>query len=150
MTTTRIVRGHRNDYVVATPNKLCRYRADDFFGKEPETIEWINGFNEGAVFWDVGANVGLYSIYAARERNAHVWAIEPSVFNLECLARNIYLNDVSELVCILPIALSDKTGASLLRMSSTEWGGALSTFDKEYGFDGKNWQRFSDFKPLVC
>ena len=32
--------------------------------KEPGTIAWIEGFTEDDVFWDVGANVGLYSLYA--------------------------------------------------------------------------------------
>ena len=33
--------------------------------KEPETLEWINSFEyrENSIFWDVGANIGLYSIY---------------------------------------------------------------------------------------
>ena len=39
----------------------------------------------GGVFVDIGANIGLYSIYAAKCRNIKVFAFEPSVFNLEFL-----------------------------------------------------------------
>ena len=46
-------------------NSITKYRNDTFFIKEPETLEWINSFEKNENFWDVGANVGLYSIYAA-------------------------------------------------------------------------------------
>ena len=40
---------------------------DEFFTKEKETIEWINSFekNKNMILWDIGANIGIYSIYAA-------------------------------------------------------------------------------------
>ena len=53
------------------PNQLTQYRVDSFFTKEPETLEWIDNFmdNKNIIFWDIGANVGLYSIYAAIKFN---------------------------------------------------------------------------------
>jgi len=30
-----------------------------------ELIEWIDGFRPNGVFWDIAANVGLYTLYAA-------------------------------------------------------------------------------------
>jgi len=75
---------------LATPNFLNRYRHKTFFSKEPETLQWMDGFKKEAVFYDIGANVGLYSIYAAKKRNAKVFSFEPSFFNLEFLARNVY------------------------------------------------------------
>ena len=49
-------------------NWLTRYRIESFYTKEPETIEWVNNFISGS-FWDIGANVGLYSIYASKINN---------------------------------------------------------------------------------
>jgi FkbM family methyltransferase len=123
--------------LLAAPNWLCRFRAATFSTKEPETLEWIDALPPDAVLWDVGANVGLYSVYAAKHRNARVYAFEPSVFNLELLARNANLNHVSDRICIVPLALSDASGPSQLRMTSTDWGGALSTFGRDFGWDGK-------------
>jgi FkbM family methyltransferase len=123
-------------YNFAIPNILCVYRADTFSSKEPETLDWIDTIEPGSIFWDIGANVGLYSVYAAK-KGCKVYAFEPSVFNLEVLARNANLNDVTNLISIIPGALSDKTGFGTLNMTSTQIGGALSTFDKLYGFDGK-------------
>jgi FkbM family methyltransferase len=118
------------------PNMLNRFRAESFSTKEPETLEWLDALPEGSTLWDVGANVGLYSIYAAKKKNCRVIAFEPSVFNLELLARNLFLNDLQNQVTIAPFALSDDLGTSLMRMTTTEWGGALSTFGKEVGWDG--------------
>jgi FkbM family methyltransferase len=87
------------------PNALCRYRAESFSSKEPETLTWLEGVPEVAVLWDIGANVGLYSIYAARKVQARVFAFEPSVFNLELLARNIFLNGLQDRVTIVPVEL---------------------------------------------
>jgi FkbM family methyltransferase len=132
----------------AVPNALCEWRAQTFSAKEPETLQWIDSIPEGAVLWDVGANVGLYSVYAAKKRNCRVFSFEPSVFNLELLARNISLNGLTEQVCIIPLALSDHLGNSTMRMTTTEWGGALSTFGKDFGWDGKQIQQVFQFKTV--
>lgn len=118
------------------PNALTKYRADSFSTKEPETLEWIDRIPNDAVLWDIGANVGIYSCYAAKCRGCKVFSFEPSVFNLEILARNIFLNDLTDLVTIVPLPLSDALATSKLNMTSTDWGGALSTFHQDYGHDG--------------
>lgn len=130
------------------PNLLNEFRAQTFSIKEPETLEWIDKIPEGSVLWDVGANVGLYSCYAAKKRRCRVFAFEPSVFNLEVLARNIYLNNLTDLVTILPLPLSELSGTNKLNMTTTEWGGALSTFGNTYGFDGKSLDKKFEFSTM--
>jgi FkbM family methyltransferase len=120
------------------PNSVNRYRAETFLTKEPETLEWLDRIPAGSVVWDIGANVGLYTCYAAKVRKCRVFAFEPSVLNLELLARNIYANDLCELVTIVPLPLSDKLSFNTLNMSSIEWGGAKSTFKENYGHDGRH------------
>jgi FkbM family methyltransferase len=132
----------------SVPNSLNRFRADTFSTKEPETLKWIDGFPEGAIFWDIGANVGLYSIYAAKTRQCDVYAFEPSVFNLELLARNSYLNELTEKICIVPLALTNQLTKNTLNMTSTEWGGALSTFGHDFGWDGKTIEKVFAFQTL--
>lgn len=119
-----------------TPNPLTRWRAETFSQKEPETLEWIDNIEDGSVLWDIGANVGLYSIYAAKYRGLRVYGFEPSVFNLELLGRNCAINNVVDRVTIIPLALSDQTGVNTMRHSSTGWGGALSSFGVSFGADG--------------
>ena len=33
--------------------------------KEPDTINWIDNFNQNDTFFDIGANVGVFTCYAA-------------------------------------------------------------------------------------
>jgi FkbM family methyltransferase len=119
------------------PNSINKYRANTFLTKEPETLEWLDRIPQGSVFWDIGANVGLYTCYAAAQRKCRVFAFEPSVLNLELLARNININNLSEAVTIVPLPLSNELSFATLNMSSLEWGGAKSTFKEDYGHDGK-------------
>lgn len=121
----------------SAPNSLSMWRVDSFSTKEPETLDWIDQIPNGSVLWDIGANVGLYSCYASKKKECRVFAFEPSVFNLELLARNIHLNGLEHLVTIIPIPLSDKCSISHLNMTSVSWGGAMSTFGQDYGHDGE-------------
>jgi FkbM family methyltransferase len=130
------------------PNRLCRWRVDTFSSKEPETLDWIDEIPLGAILWDIGANIGLYSVYAAKKSKCKVWAFEPSVFNLELLARNIYLNSLTNDICIVPFALSDKLGTSKLQLTTTELGGALSTFGQDFGWDGKAVKKVFEFQTV--
>src|SRR5882724_5820112 len=70
------------------PNTSVKWRVDTLLEKEPETIEWIDSFKEGEVFYDVGANIGLYSVYAAARRKSPVVAFEPDARNYALLVEN--------------------------------------------------------------
>jgi FkbM family methyltransferase len=130
------------------PNQLNRFRASSFATKEPETLEWIDSLDFNSVLWDIGANVGLYSCYAAKSRNCIVYAFEPSIFNIEILARNIFINNLEDCITIVPLPLSDKTSESSLNMTSTDWGGALSTFGEIYGQNGNAMKKIFTFKTI--
>ena len=123
-------------------------RAATFLSKEPETLEWIDSIPDNCVLWDVGANIGLYSVYAAKMRGCKVYAFEPSVFNLELLARNIFLNNLVKNITVLPLPISDKLQESTLNMSNTDLGGALSTFGETYGDDGKQIKKVFEFTTI--
>ena len=49
-------------------------RTETLLTKEPTTCPWIDTFKEGEVLFDVGANVGLYSIYAGAVKRARVFS----------------------------------------------------------------------------
>jgi FkbM family methyltransferase len=148
MTRTQAVEHGGVKLVFAVPNALNQYRVDTFSTKEPETLQWIDEFQPGSVVWDIGANVGLYSCYAAKARGCRVFAFEPSVFNLELLARNVFLNQLTDQITIVPLPLSDGLTASKLNMTTTHWGGALSTFGQSYGHDGDPIGKVFEFSTL--
>ena len=135
-------------FLFSTPNSLTHFRVTTFSSKEPETLAWIDSIPIHSVFWDVGANVGLYSCYAAKAKHCRVFSFEPSVFNLEVLARNIYLNKLSDKISILSFPLSNSLAFNELKMSSFEFGGALSTFGEDYGQDGKPLNEIFSFNTI--
>ncbi len=100
-------------------------------GSEPDTLEWIRAFPDGACLWDVGANVGVFSLYAALSGNVRVVAIEPAANTFSTLARNIDLNRMNDRVSAYCAAFSNKTGLDTLYMSGVESGGVWHGFGTE-------------------
>ena len=64
----------------------------ELVGREPETIDWIDGFEVPCTFWDIGANVGAYTLYAALRPGISTLAFEPSPASYAALCRNIEVN----------------------------------------------------------
>jgi FkbM family methyltransferase len=118
-----------------TPNDQTHWRARTLFTKEPVTIEWIDTFKLGEVFFDVGANVGGYSVWAAKRRGVKVFAFEPESGNYALLCRNFVLNEVNGLAYCC--ALYDKNRMSVINLSSQETGGGCNTFDQVLGPERK-------------
>jgi FkbM family methyltransferase len=119
-----------------TPNRICNFRHQTFSTKEPEMIEWIEEYG-GGVFFDIGANIGIYSLYYAQAKEGNIYSFEPSVFNLRQLAKNISVNELSERITIVSNPLSETTGTAKFINGSADEGGALSAFGVEYGYNGE-------------
>lgn len=119
----------------ATPNPVTVWRVQTILQKEPITIEWIASFAPGCVLVDVGANVGMYSMLAAVTRQARVFAFEPESQNFAVLNRNIVMNEVQDLVCAWPAALSNSSGLDRLHVSSFRIGGSCHSFGEALDFN---------------
>ena len=86
--------------ILFTPNVATKSSVDHFF-LEKETIDWIRSFNktESLIFWDIGANIGLFSLYNANiNPNSITYAFEPSTSNLRILTRNVSINNLEKVV----------------------------------------------------
>ena len=66
---------------------------------------------------DCGANVGMYSVWAAATRRARVVAFEPESQNYAILNRNILINNLTDRVTAYCMGLSDSSGLSTLHMA---------------------------------
>jgi FkbM family methyltransferase len=120
--------------VYATPTVFTKWRVDSLFEKEPVTIHWIAGFAPGEVLVDVGANVGMYTIWAAKTRGTSVFAFEPEAQNYALLNRNIAMNDVDGQVKAYCVALSDTGGYSELHLSDLRPGGSCHSLGERVDF----------------
>lgn len=96
--------------------------------KEPETVEWIETFfKPGQVMYDIGANVGAYSLIASRffEGKLKVYAFEPAFQNYNQLCKNLALNHCDDSVVPLQIALSGSTGIETFNYHNLVPGSAV-------------------------
>ena len=120
------------DYGIVT-----RLRASTFERKEPETLRWIKTFDRNDKLLDVGANVGLYSLYGA-SKGISVVSIEPDALNYALLNLNIRINNYGDKIVPYAIALHDEKKFSKFNISSMKWGGALNSFDSSLDHKGNN------------
>jgi len=107
--------------------ELPRWRAETLLTKEPETIDWIDSFKKEDILWDIGANIGCYSLYSAKKGN-HVISFEPSAANYFLLQKNIEYNRLDKTIHAFCVALSDTSEYGYLNMSSLQMGGSISYF----------------------
>ena len=118
-----------------TPNEMTRWRAESIYTKEPVTIDWLREMPNGSAFADIGANVGMYTVFAALTRGARVVAFEPESENYAILNRNIRLNAIGDRVLALCAALSDAPAIDRLYLSAAIAGGSCHSFGQQVGFD---------------
>jgi len=118
-------------------------RANTLLTKETETIEWINTFKKGDILWDIGANVGCYSLYAGL-KGFLALAFEPAFNNYDILNRNIYINKLDKLITAYCIAFHNKNIVAKFNMRSIVNGMSLHCFADNIG------QREERFVPEFC
>ncbi len=104
------------------------WRARSFHEEEPETVAWLDTLSAEDVYWDVGANVGLYALYAAKFRAARVIAIEPEAQNYALLVENIALNGLGDRCLPIAAALGDREEFGRLLVRYVTLGGAFNLF----------------------
>ena len=126
-----IVRCGDIEVIYTTPSLGTKWRVDTLFEKEPVTLEWIAQFQPGEILVDVGANVGMYTIWAARTRGARVFAFEPESLNFALLNRNIVANKLESQVVAYCAALSDHSGFGELQLSQFMAGGSCHSLDEK-------------------
>ena len=134
-----------------TPNYITGWLIDNFYTKEPETIEWINNFknnNKKIIFWDIGANIGIYSIYAAvKHLNIEIVSFEPSTSNLRILSRNISINNFENKIKINQFPLSNIENKYLLFNESKFMEGlAEHTFGETTDIEGNSFKPENNYR----
>lgn len=99
--------------------------------KEDNIKEYIDTLPPGSVFYDLGANLGWFSLYAV-SKGLRVYAFEADENNFRGLKENVeanphisYMFDIN----LYNIAIADKQQVVKLRMSNLEIGGHLKTLD---------------------
>ena len=149
----KTIKINERDIKFFTPSTVVKERVKKIFTKEPDTIDWINSLqrfdlNKDSILWDIGANIGLFSIYAStRYKDLNIFAFEPSMNNLSILSRNISINDLADNISINQFPLTNKINKYLkLKEGNFVEGGALNTFGEEFDYEGKNFNEKNAYK----
>lgn len=113
-------------------NTRYGFRAAWNFPKtDPDTLAWLDALPEEGCYWDVGANIGAYCLYAALRPKLCVVAFEPSASSYAVLNRNIELNDMFDRIAVYCTAFSEKTKLDVLNMARTAAGLSMHGFGNE-------------------
>ena len=115
-------------FTVRVGNTLERWRSDTLVTKEPETISWLDDtVTSNSVFYDAGANIGLYSLYALHQFPGQTKAVcfEPEALNFARLNQNLYDNTFSEQATPFAIGLGKAEDIIQFRLSRLQAGRAL-------------------------
>lgn len=120
-----------------TPNTSCLWRVQTLLTKEPDTIAWIDAMPVGSWLFDVGANMGQYSLYAAA-RGLTVHAFEPDSQNFALLCRNLAINGgTGTRITAWPIALSNSEELGIFHATALQYGSSCHSFGTETDYKGE-------------
>ena len=110
--------------------------------KEKGTIEWIDGFKKKDLLWDIGANIGIYTLYASIISKVNVVAFEPIINSAQVLRKNIELNNLSRNIKLLNIAIGKKNSNTKIFYESNHAGSARHSLIKD--------TRTKKFENILC
>jgi len=88
-----------------------------------QTDLFVRNVKEGNVIFDIGANIGYYSVLASKlvGKTGKVYAFEPDPRNIDLLKKNLALNHCHN-VTVIPKAISEKDGQSNFYVSKLSQG----------------------------
>ena len=123
------VRTKKGQLVFESNSRKSSRRVSSLHSDEPDTILWLDTLPANSCLWDIGANIGIYSLYAALEPTVHVLSFEPSGSNYAALNRNIELSQLSDRITAFCMAFADNSRIGHLNMTNTETGRAMHGFE---------------------
>ncbi len=121
------------DFTLPCMNWITHFRWYLFEKKEPEVRFYIDRYlKPGDIFFDIGANIGVFSIYCAkRHKDVAVYSFEPEYSNLNLLKENVILNNLMSRVKIYSVAVGNFVGISHLNLQDLNPGAAVHTESKD-------------------
>jgi FkbM family methyltransferase len=109
-------------------NELSAWRSKTFYSKEPETLKWLEFFavinHNYEILIDVGANIGIYTLYWLHFPNTRAIAIEPFDENIRLLSKNIRMNNFTTRVDIISKPLSSQNTLGWSTINDIRPGGS--------------------------
>jgi len=110
-------------------------RAKISFSGEPDMIHFLNdSLKEKDIFWDIGSNVGAFSLYAAKKiKSSKIFAIEPYIPTFNDLWENITLNKLEKNITPICCGLSNISQEEILGINDPQAGSSHNFIGKSNG-----------------
>ncbi len=131
-----VAKNSNNSFFISTKTIHDYFRAYTFYEKEPEMLRWLDkldkyGIND-FVFFDIGANIGIYTLYVAKKYpEARIVCFEPETNNFTSLCNNIFMNKFSNVVPY-QVGISGQSGFVKLNISVFESGAGAAAINDDY------------------
>lgn len=100
---------------------------------EPEMLAWIDSMKAGETFWDIGANIGIFTMYAALRKDLNILAFEPNGLNFGIMMEHMVLNGLDRYAQCFCIAFAQKDEIGQLVCGDSEVGQAGNNLIEEDG-----------------
>ncbi len=121
----------KNEFNFNISNRKTMVRATSLFNKEPVTIEWIRSFKHDSIFFDIGANIGQFTIFAGVISRCNIYSFEPESNNFQGLCKNIFLNNLQNIVNAFPVGISNNTKFTKLYLDDFYVGNSHNSVEYE-------------------
>jgi FkbM family methyltransferase len=125
--------GVKARFFVRTPDELRILESAGGAGGEQKVVAQVLAFlKPGDVVFDIGANVGLYTVLLAKTvgDSGQIFAFEPEAETCRHLQENLKLNEIQNAKCFRK-ALGERTGQASLFTGGVIGGGTLVRHEGE-------------------
>jgi FkbM family methyltransferase len=95
--------------LLRSPSETTRIRAKRAHITEVDTLKWIENFGSDDVLWDIGSNIGIFTLYAAKVASVPVVALEILPWNYTGLMDNLTLNKLHDKVSVFCVGVNART-----------------------------------------
>ena len=112
----------------------------------PDVHKWLKSFKPGEIFYDVGANIGMFSLTVAKIHNGDVkvYAFEPSFSTFGSLVHNVIGNNFGGIIIPFSIPLGREHGLGNFNYKKISSGTSFHTLNTLIGQTGE------EFTPEFC
>ena len=115
--------------LLTTVHGRLYWRSVEALKLEPETNNMLKTIRNDEVFYDIGSNVGIYSLLAAQYNQVRTISFEMELMNCSIQHQNIHINNLQNLITLIPLALSEKNSVREVFYKDISPGDALHSLD---------------------
>jgi FkbM family methyltransferase len=120
-----------NDFKLKLPTKYFRLFPADY---EASSFEFFKKHAKpGATIIDIGAHIGLYSVFFYKLMKGKVYSFEPTPSTVEVLRKTIHINNADNNIIVTQAAVSEKPGVATFYSNDIDVSTSNSLVDVDLG-----------------